>query len=259
MVRMYVHTSKWSACTSAYVHTLCIRVFAHVYKFYTMFSRRMYTCMLCTCTLVSCTLGVTTCCMTCMLCTCTLCTCRWSTWCACACCVHVVCMWMPCHVLHVLHVATLSVVSCPANMYTLELVSCTLDVMPLFYVVHMHVAHFAHTLCIRVFAHFASSIQCHFAWVGPVSHMFVVHARCYYMLSDFVYTFWKSFHLHVVYHLCDVMPCACVWVTEWMFHAGCILACCVHALVGHATCVHALGVSRHESCHLCPMPSSMSC
>ena len=46
-----------------------------------------------------------------------------------------------------------------------------------------------HTLCIRVFAHFASSIQCHFAWVGPVSHMFVVHARCYYMLSDFVYTF----------------------------------------------------------------------
>ena len=37
-----------------------------------------------------------------------------------------------------------------------------------------------------------SSIQCHFGWVCPVSHAITVHSRCCHMLSDFMYTVWKS-------------------------------------------------------------------
>ena len=53
------------------------------------------------------------------------------------------------------------------------------------------------------FAHLKSSIQCHFAWVGPVSHMFVTGVRCYHMPLDFVCTHWKS--------LCKLCTC-----TLWM-------------------------------------------
>ena len=82
-----------------------------------------------------------------------------------------------------------------------------------------------------------SSIQCHFGWVCPVSHAITAYSRCYYMLSDFMYTVWKSkctfcklctcTCCHILYILTECSPCVHSRYVTLLCIPLCILTCYV--------------------------------
>ena len=135
-----------------------------------------------------------------------------------------------------------------------------------------------HVQMFRVFCHFASSIQCHFAWVGPVSHMFVVYARCYYMLSDFVYTLWKS-KVQLVYNMCDMTssPHVFGWLNEcftqdvylqvvymhFVYAMSLCMLCSMYTMYTHTLCRmymqawHVVYMHSVSLCMLCSMLAHM--
>ena len=73
------------------------------------------------------------------------------------------------------------------------------------------------------------------------SHVCRVRSVLLHVVRLCVYTL-KVKSATCVQHVWHDIESSRVWMTEWMFHAGCILASCVHALCVHALGVHALCV-----------------